>query len=262
MPDRASAVRLLRSADPDERQSAFQTISVEIDDALTDEILRIAEGGDAEEIRADALIALGPTIEICGIDYSEDFGFAPELLPAVSKPKFEELVARLRAIHDDPSQPTLVRRRALEVLVRDPQPWQEASIRTHFAAGDRDWKLTAIFAMGYLRGFEKEIRELVETAEGDFLYEAIRAAREQSVEEAGERIVALALSPEIERELRLTAIEAIPWVAPESRDLLEDLTSEDDEEIAMAAEDALNELDTNEMAAGAYDDDDDEDDDD
>ena len=250
MPDRASVIRLLRNPDPAERQLAFEAIAGVLNDALVEEILAIAEGDESEEIRADAIIALGPTVEECGIDYDDEFELPPEFLPAVSREAFEELRTRLRAIHDDATQPTIVRRRALEVLVRDPQPWHSDAIRRPFAAADRDWKLTAIFAMGYVRGFEKEVLALLQDAEGDFLFEAVRAAAELGLEEGGGRIAELAESPETDPEVRLVAIEALPWVAPASRDLLEDLSSDDDEEIAAAAEDALDELDARAMAEG------------
>jgi hypothetical protein len=136
----------------------------------------------------------------------------------------------------------LIRRRAFEALVRDPQPWLSEEIRKHFASSDSDWRLTAVFAMGYVQGFEREIAETVRTAEGALLLEAVTAAGSMGVSRAATRIRTLATSREQDLDLRLAAIEALPHVDPDCFDMLDDLTRSTKQEIADAAEYALEEL--------------------
>lgn len=238
-----SAADLLRSPDEETRREAFDRVSLEMDDALAREILAIIASDAADDVRADAIVALGPAVEECGIEYMDDE--LPEGVPftaPLSREAYGELADALRAVYEDESQPTLVRRRALEVLVRDPQPWQADAIRRDFASSERDWKMTALFAMGYVRGFEQELLDVLRTAEGDLLYEAVRAAGNAEVVEAAPILEAFALSEETDPDVRLEAIAALPSVDPECFDLLDELAESTDEQVRGAAEQALEEL--------------------
>lgn len=238
-----SAAELLRNPDEEKRREAFDRISVEMDDALAREILAIIASDAADDIRADAVVALGPAVEECGIEYMDDD--LPDEIPytaPLSREAHGELTSALRAVYEDESQPTIVRRRALEVLVRDPQPWQKDAIRRDFASQDRDWKMTALFAMGYVRGFEPDLLNVLRTGDGDLLYEAVRAAGNAEVVEAAPILEAFALSEETDRDVRLEAIAALPSVDPECFDLLDELAESTDEQVRGAAEQALEEL--------------------
>src|SRR5213075_729911 len=159
--------------DPDEetRASALEELALVMNDEIAQALLDIAESDAAEDVRVDAIIALGPVIEECGTDYDDEaeFDFGPELGPPVSRETFDAIVRRLRALYDDKTQATMIRRRVFEVLVRDPQPWHSKEIRRHFASADPEWRLTAVFAMGQITGFERTIAETVSTAEGPLL---------------------------------------------------------------------------------------------
>jgi HEAT repeat protein len=239
--------RLLASlTDPDEetRAAALEELADEMNDEIAQALLDIAESDAAEDVRDDAIIALGPVIEECGMDYHDeaDFDFDPELGPPVSRETFASIVRRIRGLYDDEAQPKVIRRRAFEVLVRDPLPWLSQEIRDRFASADSDWRLTAVFAMGYVTGFETTIAETVSTAKGLLLLEAVRAAANMEVSAAASRIHELATSRAADLILRLAAIEALPHVDPGCIDVLEDLTRSEDREIAEAAEYAVEEL--------------------
>lgn len=232
----------LLGSNSERRQQTLEELALDMDDATAEKLLAIAESDQDENIRADVIVAFGPIIDECGTDYEEDFGFGPELLPSVSKDVFESMVRRLRAIYEDQAQPTIVRRRALEVLVRDPQPWQKDAIRRDFASGERDWRLTAIFSMGYHHGFDKEILQLVESGEGDLRFESVRAAGLRGLKDAGPTLRKLARSATTERDLRIAAILSLPPVDPDCRELLEALKRSSEGDVAAAAEEALDEL--------------------
>jgi len=239
--------RLLANlTDPDEetRAAALEELAEAMNDEIAQALLDIAESDAAEDVRVDAILALGPVIEECGTDYHDDadFDWGPDLGPPVSRETFVSIVRRIRALYDDETQPTVIRRRALEVLVRDPQPWQSTAIRDRFASADSDWRLTAVFAMGYVAGFETTIAETVRTAEGLLLIQAVMSAGNMEVSAAASRIRELATSDDADLNLRLAAIEALPRVDPDCFEILDELTGAQNPEIAEAAEYAVEEL--------------------
>ena len=239
-------IATLTAPDPEVRETAYEDVSMEMDEELARAIVDIAAGNHDDEIRADAIVALGPLIEECADDYIAGFEWGPELGPPVSRETFHSLVQRLRAMYDDESEPKVVRRRAFEVLVRDPQPWQDDEIRKLFASPDEEWRLTAIFGMGAMTGFEKELLEVVTHGEGVQLAEAVRSAGKIELKKAARTIRNFATSNKTERDLRLEAIRALPNVDADSFGVLEELSQSKDPEIAEAAEDAMEELTLNE----------------
>jgi HEAT repeat protein len=236
---------LAELTDPDEetRAAILDEIALEMDDETAQALLDIAASDADEEARAHAMVALGPVIEECGYEYMEGaIDFGPETGPPVSRETFGSIVARIRGLYSDEKQPTLIRRRAFEVLIRDPQPWQREAIQKHFASADDDWRLTALFAMGHIAGFEREIATAVETAEEPLLFEAVRAAGKMEVSAAAPRIRALATSGDADLDTRIAAIYALPHVDPDSYELLESLERSRNRDIAEAAADAVQEL--------------------
>jgi len=240
------AGRLLEAlSDPDEEERAalFDELLLDMDDETAAALLEIAESDAAEEARAGAIVALGPVIEECGEDDFENaIDFGPETGPPVSRETFASISDRLRGLYGDERQPKLIRRRAFEVLIRDPQPWHREAIREHFASADDDWRITALFAMGHITGFEGEIAAAVKTAEGTLLAQAVSAAGRMEVVAAGPRIRELATSPDTEHDLRIEAILALPHVDPDAFDLLETLERSRDRDVAAAAGEAQEEL--------------------
>jgi hypothetical protein len=43
--------------------------------------------------------------------------------------------------------------------VRAPQDWHENAVGSAYASGDDTWKLTAVFCMRFVRGFDGQIVE-------------------------------------------------------------------------------------------------------
>lgn len=233
-----------------------------MDDEVARAFLDVASSDAEEHIRADTIVGLGPIIDEAGIDFDDEddseFALDPELGPPISREMFETIVREVRGLYEDEAQPKLVRRRAFEVLVRDPQPWLTAEIRKHSASDDPEWKVSGIFGMGYVTGFEREIAVAVQSESGKLLFEAVRAAGSMEVAAAAKRIRELATSPNTELDLRLAAIDALPHVDHDSFDLLERLSHSDDEEVAAAAEAALEELSFDDEDDEDFDDEDDE----
>ena len=228
-----------------------------INDPLAEALLSIlGNAAEPEELRAQAAISLGPALEQADIDEFED----PDSVP-ISEKMFRKIKQSLRKVYLDSGLPKLVRRRILEVAVRAQEEWHADAIRTAWSSGDREWVLTSVFCMNYVRGFDKQIMEALENSDPDIHYQAVRAAGTWEVDAAWPHVAALLTAEGTSKEILLAAIEAVATIRPrEAGVLLMDLADSEDEDIAEAADEAMS------MAAGfpddEFDDEDDEDDED
>ena len=126
----------------------FTAINDELAGALM-AVLR--DPGEPEELRARAAISFGAALETASTEFDEELeGFDDEEMVPISLATYLEICALLKELYADASIPKLVRRRILEAAVRAPQPWQQNAIQEAYASGDRDWILTAVFAMRFV----------------------------------------------------------------------------------------------------------------
>lgn len=228
---------------------------VVMNDVLAEALLEIvASPAESENLRAQAAISLGPVLEQADIDEFDD----PEAVP-ISEKTFRKIKQSLRKVYLDSGLPKLVRRHILEAAVRAPEDWHAGAVRSAFASQEQEWKLTAVFCMNYIRGFDKQIMQSLESADPAIHYQAVRAAGTWEVDAAWPHIAALATSADTSKHLLLAAIEALATIRSlQSIGILVGLADSDDEDIADAADEAIS------MAEGAagdqFDDEDDEDD--
>ncbi len=225
-----------------------------IDDEGVDVLLSIVRSRDEpEQLRAKAAISLGPVLEQADMDGFEELYDVP-----ITETTFRKIQKSLRKLYMDADVPKEVRRRILEASVRAPQDWHREAIRAAYSSDDEDWKLTAVFSMRYVRGFNKQILEALKSGNPDIHYEAVCAAGNWALDAAWPHVTALVASGDTDKPLLLAAIDAVASMRPlEAGVILVDLADSDDEEIAEAASEALA------MAEGApYDEDDDDEDDD
>jgi HEAT repeat protein len=207
-----------------------------INDELADALLSIVRNGEeSEDLRAKAVISLGPVLETAYIDEFEE----PEAVP-ISEETFHGIQASLRELYMDMDVPMEVRRRTLEASVRAPQEWHQQAIRDAYSSGDDSWRLTAVFCMRYVRGFDTQILEALEDENQDIHYEAVCAAGTWEVDAAWAHITSLATSELTEKSLRLAAIEAVASIRPqEAPDILSEVSQSDDEDILDAVYEAM-----------------------
>ena len=127
-----------------------------INDELADALIAILRRSDkSEELRGKAAIALGPALE--GFDLE---GFDEDGDPPIAEPTFNTIQESLRTIYLDADHvPRDVRRRILEASVRAPQDWHRDAVRAAFSSDDEEWRLTAVFCMRYIDGFDERILE-------------------------------------------------------------------------------------------------------
>ncbi|MFO7875713.1 MAG: HEAT repeat domain-containing protein [Desulfovermiculus sp.] len=191
--------------------------------------------GEPEELRRQAIVSLGPSLELADLEGYDIVDDAP-----ISEHVFLVIQESLHSLFHDQSVPKDVRRSALESSVRAESDWHYEAIEQAYSSNDTEWKLTAVFCMAYVQGFEDEILESLESPDAMIHYHAVRGAGNWELEEAWEHISSLALSPETDKDLRLTAIDALGSIEPEkSQPILERLTRDEDEDISGVAFEAL-----------------------
>jgi hypothetical protein len=239
------AANTIRKALKDRRSTAADRILaaelagdlIVMDDEMADLLLDIlVNANEPELLRARAAVSLGPALEEAFID-----GFDDDLSePSIGKNMFEKVQETLHRTYSDEKTPKEVRRRALEGSVHAQEDWHADAIRTAYSSDDDEWKLTGVFAMRYLPGFEPQILESLKSKNPLIHREAIHAAGDYEVSAAWPHIEALLVSESTPRELLLAAIEAAESVNPiESKPILSELADSEDEEIADAADEAL-----------------------
>jgi HEAT repeat protein len=142
----------------------------------------------------------------------------------------------------------------LEASVRAANAWHEDAISSAYSSGDKEWMLTAVFSMRWVRGFDSQILQALKSDDPEIHYQAVNAAGNWELDAAWPDIVELVNDAHTPKPLLLAAIGALASIRPaEAAKILVDLSESDDEEIAEAVNDALAE------AAGPLDEEDEED---
>jgi hypothetical protein len=207
-----------------------------INDDLADALTAIIRSPDEpEQLRARAAIALGPVLEQADTDGFDD----PDDVP-ISQRTFRNIQDLLQKLYFDNSIPKEVRRPILEASVRAPESWHQNAIRAAYSSGDKEWILTAVFSMRWVRGFDDQILEALKTADPEIHYQAVEAAGAWGLAAAWSHIVALVHGAATPKPLLLAAISAVASIRPaEAGSVLIDLADSDDEEIAEAVDEAI-----------------------
>lgn len=247
-----------KNAPADERLLAADLAgdNVVMDNEMAPRLLSIIKDtGESEELRSGAAVSFGPSLEYAEMMEFDDFGDEDDLL---SEEVFNEVQEAFRILYYDAGTPKLVRRRILEGSVRGPVEWHKEAVREAYSGDDTEWRITAVFCMGYIKGFESEIMESLESKNPEIFYEAVQSAGNWGLKDAWPCIKELLYKEDIDKWVLIAAIEAAATVNPEeSVDILMDFQESEDDDIADAAEDALT---TAGMAVDDFDDDDFDDD--
>lgn len=207
-----------------------------INDELAEALLAIARGNDEpEELRGEAAVSLGPVLEYADIEGFED----PDAV-TISEQTFRKIQESLRELYMNSDIPEVVRRRVLESSVHAPQDWHPGAVRAAYSSGDEIWRLTAVFCMRYLRGFDDQILESLESKNEDIHYEAVCAAGNWGVDAAWSHVAKLVISKGTDKPTLLAAMDALAAIRPrEAGSILVGLTDSDDEDIVEAAHEAM-----------------------
>jgi hypothetical protein len=207
-----------------------------LDDSLLAALLQVVRNeAEPTRLRANAAIALGPVLETVDLN-----GFDDPDVGSISELTFRRIDETLRGLYCDERAPSEVRRSALEAAVRAPQDWHAAAIRAALASDDAAWRVTAVFCMRFVRGFEKEILAALDATQPQLRLQAVHAAGAWELQGAFERVATLIRPPTPDKALLLAAIEAAANLRPKAApELLSKLEESRDEDIAAAVEEAL-----------------------
>lgn len=207
-----------------------------VNDELAIELVSIAASkADAPDLRAKAALSLGHVLEKADFETEDDPAYAP-----IQRRTFRKLKEQLKKIFLDESEPVEVRRRMLEVSARAPQTWHGKAIREAYQRGERDWMLTAVLCMQWVRGFDNEILAALKSPDPEIQKEAVEAAGRWSMSAAWRQVAHILRDKHAPKRLRLTAIAASPEIRKEeAAALLQELTRSEDREIAEAADEVL-----------------------
>jgi HEAT repeat protein len=206
-----------------------------MNDELAEILLAIVSSMDeSDELRSKAAISLGPVLEEADLNGFDE----PEELQ-VSKEVFDRIQETFHRLFLDKTGSKEVRRRVLEASVRSPQPWHADEVRNAYDDGDEEWRLTAVFCMRYIKGFDDQIAEALENENSDIQYEAVRAAAAWEIQGCWPSVARL-LKKDTEKFTLLAAIEAAAAIHPEDlSEILGDFLESDDEDISDAVLDAI-----------------------
>ena len=230
-------LRDTRAPQPDRiRAAELAGDTVVIGDELVHVLLSVLRNGaEPEPLRARAAISLGPVLEQSDTDGFED----PESA-LITEPTFREIKETLRGLYLDTGVAKPVKRRILEASVRAQQEWHQPAVRAAFDGNDEEWKLTAVFCMRFVHGFDQQILEALKSQNPAIHCSAVRAAGAWEVDAAWPHVVDLLRTAGDDKPLLLAAIEAAAAIRPqEAPDALDKLMESDDEEIADAVSEAL-----------------------
>ncbi len=243
------------AADPTDRLLATEMAGdmVAINDELAETLLTVVGNNDeVEELRAKAVISLGPALE-----HADTYGFDDPDDIVLSEEVFQRIRPSLQKIYQNAGVPKNVRRRILEASIRAPQPWHRGAVRAAYQSDKEDWRLTAVFCMRFTKGFDQQILEALESDNPDIRYQAVYAAGNWGIKEAWPHVAGLLSSADEDNSLILAAIDAAAGIGlPEAIEPLEKLLDSDDDDIIDAVHEALAML-----GAGLFDDEYEEDDD-
>lgn len=255
-PDAGKTIRkiLMNQREAESRRLIAAELAGELvamsDELAADLLALLQRAEEPEQLRAQAAIALGPVLELADTDGFDE----PDDLP-ITERTFGEIRDSLHKLYLDTGLPKEVRRRILEASVRAPDAWHEEAVRQAYSSGDREWMLTAVFCMRWVRGFEAQILEALKSADPEIHVEAVHAAGGWEMDAAWPHVVELVQNTSTPKPLLLAAIGAVGGIrAAEAGGILLDLADSEDEEIAEAADEAIS------MAEGFADAEDDEED--
>lgn len=209
---------------------------VVMNDEVADLLLTlIADENEVEDLRCNAAISLGPALEYA---YIMEFDNPDDIV--LSEKAFHKVEKGLEEIYNNDGVSDTVRRHVLEGAVRSPQDWQVERIKEAYARDDKDWKLTAVFGMGHIEGFEKEIMESLDSDVPEIHLEAIYAAGRQEIADSWPHVKAILENKKSERDLLIAAINVSASINPEEcQMILDEYCDSPNEEIADAAEEAF-----------------------
>ncbi len=223
----------LALADPEAavREAALDGLWEDQDPVLIPMLVKMMQSDAVASVRAAAASALGHFVYLG----------ETEAIPSI---KVEPALQALRAVIASTTEPVEVRRRAVEAISYSGADDVPGIIRQAYASPDEAMRQSAVFAMGSSaddQWIDTVVSEL-EAQSPAMRYEAARAAGELEARSAVPVLVRLLDDPDT--EVQAMAVWALGQIGGDrARRLLAEVAGGDDEALAEAAAEALEELD-------------------
>jgi hypothetical protein len=221
---------VLQDQDPLVRVLAIQTLREYEEPDLADIFMEMMVQDADVQVRAASASALSSFIYL---------GETEEIPERILHDIEESLLGVLKG-----QDAALVRRRALEALGFSSREEVNPLIEAAYHSGDREWLISALFAMGrsYNQIWEDNVLAMLEDDRTEVRAEAVEAAGELSLQKSAPKL--LELLDDEDDEVRAAAIWSLSEIGGEGvRDALEELLEEtEDEEEADLLEEALDNL--------------------
>jgi HEAT repeat protein len=220
----------LNDPDPGVRARAIRLLWEEEDPDLVPIYLGLLANDEDEEVRAEAASALGTFVYL---------GELEELPEAAFLRVEDRLLSTVNGSDTD-----RVRRMALEALGFSGREEVVLLIKSAFSSKDKDWQISALFAMGRSSNpmWNRQVLRMLDHPNAEIRSEAARAAGELEIEGATSRL--LELLRDDDEEVRMAAIWSLSQIGGEgvreALEALEEITDDDDEADLIA--DALDNL--------------------
>jgi HEAT repeat protein len=205
-------------------------------------LIKLMKNDPEENIRAEAAFALGKFIYMGEVE-----GLSPE--------KYERILTALFILLRG-QDTALVRQKALEAISYSSHEDIPDQITKAFESKEKNWKLSAIVAMGHTADerWSAPVLSLIHSEDWDFQLEAIKAAGELELKDACLPLLRLLKQKQVDPDILHAVIFALAKIGGENvRTELERLLEEaEDDDEAEFIETALEELDfTEEFRADA-----------
>lgn len=187
-------------------------------------LMHLAASDDDAAVRARALEHLGRFILL------GEYGDVPADLAA-------EAQSLVYGIHCDLEEAVEIRRRSLEALANSSHPKVSSLIETAYADGNHELRIGAIYAMGRTcsANWRDRLLDELESADGECVYEAIRACGQIPLKEAARRVGEFMLSDD--QEIQMIAIWSLGEIggrqAFEILSSLDEIVTDDDTRAAI-----------------------------
>ena len=124
--------------------------------------------------------------------------------------------------------------------MRAPQEWHRDAVLAAYDSDDEEGILTAGGSMRWVRGFDDQILESLDSESQHIHYSAVCAAGNWELDAAWPHVSQLVRSKGIDKPLLLASIDAVASIRPQETGMvLVDLTDSEDEEIVEAAHEAM-----------------------
>jgi hypothetical protein len=243
-------VELLRGKDPQAWEAALSELCGRLDDELAEEMLHLLQDSSDIDLRLQLLEQIALELD-CGLySVADPARPQPQVPRLLSEDVLERLQEYLQCLFQNDRENPRMRRKALEVAVLTPLPWQEEAVRECWLRPEPEWQATALLGMGHLLAvdFTEEIAQALSSPLEDLRAQAILAADARDLRPLGPRILHLAGDRSSEMEVRLCAIEALPNLRPEGARAMLEMLCREKEPIGHFASDSLFSLEQNEKA--------------